>query len=533
MTGERFQNPEGGQSPQERILPDREAIRQKLRDPAYLPTHKDLRVAFPDKASWAEYVSGPADNRIYEVLNTEFIDKLSAYLAHRLNELSRSIQGPIILELGAGNGRLSHFLQMQLQAKFGGNFKIIATDTGAWGKIQPSFPVEKVPSNEDALMRHRPQIVICSWMPAREDWTKDIRQMPSVEEYVLIGEIDGGDCGDPWKTWGACPTERDKITHANQQAPYEADGFTRQKLKKPSNLQIAGADESVTETIHSATVSFRRKMPQYKKPPLGTPPDFLARGRQESEALLTLDYSPLETYPELARTYQITGEDANLQRHNLGLDSVNFDLSHCRLINAEVYDANSLLRKHESGAVYDDLTGTIYIRFSKNQYESSQTESVRLHYVIVHEATHKGMNQNGIADFSQELNEGITELHAKEIFGRKIFPILASQTDQETRNLCIQKNKSSIEGFKIHADDILYVGAGDEAVAYTRIPEMRFVEKIKITDQAAYDLLVKAAYRGQPDEARAIISSRFGSELAESLNDPYGFDLKRLYDKLS
>ena len=36
----------------------------------------------------------------------------------------------------------------------------------------------------------------------REDWTDEIRKCESVEEYILIGEADGGCCGDAWRTWG-------------------------------------------------------------------------------------------------------------------------------------------------------------------------------------------------------------------------------------------------------------------------------------------------------------------------------------------
>ena len=52
------------------------------------------------------------------------------------------------------------------------------------------------------MKKHSPDIVIFSWMPYQEDSSKDIRKFDSVQEYILIGETDGGCCGDEWETWG-------------------------------------------------------------------------------------------------------------------------------------------------------------------------------------------------------------------------------------------------------------------------------------------------------------------------------------------
>lgn len=58
---------------------------------------------------------------------------------------------------------------------------------------------------KEALKKYKPDIVISSWMPYTEDWTKDFRTFSSVKEYILIGEPDNGCCGHPWKMWGANP----------------------------------------------------------------------------------------------------------------------------------------------------------------------------------------------------------------------------------------------------------------------------------------------------------------------------------------
>ncbi|GIW66933.1 MAG: hypothetical protein KatS3mg095_0831 [Candidatus Parcubacteria bacterium] len=65
-------------------------------------------------------------------------------MATRIDELKESEKSPvIILEVGAGNGRLSYFLSQKLQERVPGKFKIIAVDSREWS-IKPVFEVEKM-----------------------------------------------------------------------------------------------------------------------------------------------------------------------------------------------------------------------------------------------------------------------------------------------------------------------------------------------------------------------------------------------------
>ena len=61
---------------------------------------------------------------------------------------------------------------------------------------------------QSALDRHTPHLIICSWMPLGDDWTEAFRKCKSVAAYLLLGEIDDGCCGDPWRTWGYYAGER-------------------------------------------------------------------------------------------------------------------------------------------------------------------------------------------------------------------------------------------------------------------------------------------------------------------------------------
>jgi len=68
-------------------------------------------------------------------------------------------------------------------------------------------PIPKLNSNPDpdpdpdqaALAQHSPHVVLCCWMPLGQDWSVAMRAAASVTHYLLIGEIDDGCCGVPWR----------------------------------------------------------------------------------------------------------------------------------------------------------------------------------------------------------------------------------------------------------------------------------------------------------------------------------------------
>jgi hypothetical protein len=248
---------------------DREGLREKMKDPSYLPTHQDVLGAFESDIDFSRFCfneENPADellNPTYELLNEEYLTALSEYLSERVEDLGASENSPIvILEVAAGSGRLSHFLRKKLEASIPNKFKIITTDSGELG-IKPEFQVEMIDYKE-ALKKYIPKIVIVSWMPMGEDFTSDFRNTRSVEEYLLIGFEDC--CGDDELTWGRDDPwrfdeddeEAEKNSFRNGKTkPYTADGFVREDLKDLSVHQICRAD-NLGDYDHSSTVSFRR-----------------------------------------------------------------------------------------------------------------------------------------------------------------------------------------------------------------------------------------------------------------------------------
>ncbi len=200
-------------------------------------------------------------------MNKEFISALGDYLIGRSKEFGGTKEKPILaLEVGAGNGRLTHFLKERINQKKIENINLIATDIGKWWGWpffwKPDFPVEKLSYNK-ALLKYNPDIIICSWMPDK-DWTADFRQQKTVKEYILAGKTDEtgiGYCGDPWRTWGAYSPDEEK-EFKGKIPPYEVDGFEKIPLDGVSKYQICRDDypwEKGGIVQHSRTVSFRRK----------------------------------------------------------------------------------------------------------------------------------------------------------------------------------------------------------------------------------------------------------------------------------
>ena len=205
---------------------------------------------------------------LYEFWTREYIDALATYLLDRANAIDGDT---VVLDVGAGDGMLAHFLRNSMEVRLSSKGKaaspsrtptIVATDDGSW-RIRPRFDVEKLDVRE-AMAKHRDEcqqlIVLCSWMPMGVDWTALMRA-GGADEIILIGECDDGNCGDNWATWGN-PKFReedaeDELQDNNLHVPsYEIDGYKRNDLVDLSRLQFSRFDSSVSS--NSKSVSFRK-----------------------------------------------------------------------------------------------------------------------------------------------------------------------------------------------------------------------------------------------------------------------------------
>ncbi|MBI96316.1 hypothetical protein CL656_04150 [bacterium] len=176
---------------------DPKIIIKRLKNPRYLASVDEIKYAFENSENpqqeWDAFIHRKKDI-IYEFINKEYLNDLSNYLVENYKE-NKKIK---ILEVGAGNGKLTYHLRKLLEEKNPEKFKIKATDLGEW-EIETLYEVEKV-DLEEAIKKHKPNVIICSWMPFKQDFTEIFRKYKNVQEYILIGDPDV--CGDQWKTYG-------------------------------------------------------------------------------------------------------------------------------------------------------------------------------------------------------------------------------------------------------------------------------------------------------------------------------------------
>lgn len=235
-----------------------ERSREALRDLTYLPNRADIAEAFPEHRrdnAWWQYCHDPSSQH-FEVLTREYVAGLGGYLAKRAIELQYSEDRPMrVVEVGAGNGRLSHFLNRHLTDNNPGLAIVLPIDSGQWN-IQPTFPVETM-THARALRDYEPDVVLCSWMLPKTDLTRDFRATQSVHEYILIGIPYGTLVGNGFETWGEDPMYY--WEDLKRQTPYEADGFERSEVEGVSgSLQLSRLDNPPDDCSRSATIAFRR-----------------------------------------------------------------------------------------------------------------------------------------------------------------------------------------------------------------------------------------------------------------------------------
>jgi hypothetical protein len=206
-------------------------------DPARLATRAEL--ATPEAI--AKYMEVTGD---FLILTKENVEAIGEYLVSRMAAYrAQGIIDPVIVEVGAGNGRLSHFLNKKFATQNAG-MHITPTDDASWSEVSHGesvhehFPVERYES-QDAMKHFKPTIVLCSMMTPDTDLSIFFRENPNVQEYILLGHKGG--TGDEWKTHG----ESYSVDHATNQAilvsmgedtrpPYVADGFERIEISEVS-----------------------------------------------------------------------------------------------------------------------------------------------------------------------------------------------------------------------------------------------------------------------------------------------------------
>jgi 2-polyprenyl-3-methyl-5-hydroxy-6-metoxy-1,4-benzoquinol methylase len=131
-----------------------------------------------------------------------------------IEALAAMIAGRSCLEIGAGDGTLARFLKEQ-------GVQLTATDNRGWEK-SVAYPdwVLKLGARE-ALVKYAPEVVICSWPPAQNDFERAVFDTPSVQLYIVIGSRHQFAFGN-WKDYtgqSAFVLEEDKALSAQVLPP--------------------------------------------------------------------------------------------------------------------------------------------------------------------------------------------------------------------------------------------------------------------------------------------------------------------------
>lgn len=102
------------------------------------------------------------------------------YTRELIAELAAMIASRKTLEIGAGDGTLTRFLKDR-------SVHITASDNYSWQNAveYPDWVVRLDACA--ALSQYKPEVVICSWPPAQNDFESCVFDTPSVQLYIVIG----------------------------------------------------------------------------------------------------------------------------------------------------------------------------------------------------------------------------------------------------------------------------------------------------------------------------------------------------------
>ena len=206
------------------------------------------------------------------ILTVENIEAIGNYLESRIDYYkSKGISTPSIVEVGAGNGRLTHFLTEKLH-RDNYVYDIIPTDDFSWEKSEhDAIPIHAnvAPyNNKEAVQIFEPTIVICSMMTPNGDLSADFRKVSSVQEYILLGHRGG--TGQEWDTHGedfygvGKEIYKDSQKRYYGEPPFVKDGFDRIDIEDVSkyfveNKNIKYIDDVINREQRHHCDSFRRK----------------------------------------------------------------------------------------------------------------------------------------------------------------------------------------------------------------------------------------------------------------------------------
>jgi CheY-like chemotaxis protein len=240
----------------------RERLMINLGNPYWLPSVKELRpvvdsftdedgflkLSEQERKVWLSFLRNN-EHPVFEILTKEYIEGFGKYIIEQAKKINiNGSHKTVVLEVGAGNGKLSYFLKQEFNKNHNSMIELKTTDlpSKSFNISSPYHNVEKL-SYQEALKKYQPDIVLCSWMMPGEDWSEDFRNTPSIKEYILIGPE--APCGTD-DTWHNVPFD-----------------FFEEEIEDLSELQISRLDildaprkETGYVDLVSRTISFKKNI---------------------------------------------------------------------------------------------------------------------------------------------------------------------------------------------------------------------------------------------------------------------------------
>lgn len=156
----------------QRLLFERDLVRKPV-------SHTAFRLLWP--LLWQRRFLMPLvePKGIYCFYTRELVERLAARIGDRRT-----------LEIAAGDGTLSRFLR-------DAGVDVTATDDYSWAhSVRYDPALVRREEAREALRRHRPEVVLCSWPPPGNPFERHVFTTPSVQLYVVISsrhELGAGD----------------------------------------------------------------------------------------------------------------------------------------------------------------------------------------------------------------------------------------------------------------------------------------------------------------------------------------------------
>lgn len=223
---------------------------------------------------WKRFVDGVGGDaakkkkKHYEVFTRDLVRGVVQHVKERCVEKEIGKTRVVVLELGARDGTFARaFVREWTDERT--RLEYFACDStpkdASVTKRDASEAIREIGKKYEGRDSDTLCIALVSWMPFQIDWTREIRKHAAFDEYILIGEGEGGICGSK-ETFGQ-EDEGDDQSDGDEKegeegdvpALYEREGFVMRELEKVKNL---GKSDTTYERegTHSKTISFRRRV---------------------------------------------------------------------------------------------------------------------------------------------------------------------------------------------------------------------------------------------------------------------------------